>query len=546
MTKPSAHDRDLTRPADLTHKGGTGASREQRPLFVDRCPPCNAACPAGEDIQGWLALAQAGRYREAWELILDANPLPAVHGRVCYHPCEGSCNRAQLDTTVSIHAVERFLGDRALAEGWTPTPGKSTGKRVLIVGAGPSGLSAAYHLARRGHAVEVRDAEPAPGGMMRYGIPAYRLPRDILDGEIGRIAAMGVTFTPNHRIEDLEREWKDGAFDAVFVAVGAHLSKRIDIPSRDAVRMVDALTVLREVERGEKPLLGRRVAIYGGGNTAMDAARSVLRLGYEPLIVYRRDYKNMTALPFEADEAIEEGVRVHWLRSIASVDQNVLRVEVMEIGEDGKPRGTGRYEEIEADAVVLAVGQDSDTGFLTTVEGVALRSDGTVEIDARQMTGRAGLFAGGDMVPADRSVTVAVGHGKDAARSIDAWLRGAAYDRVVRVAEATFDTLHLRYFADVTQRAQERIGVEARRAGFGEVVHGLTDAQAQFEAQRCLSCGNCFECDGCVAACPEDAVLKLGVGQRYRYDYDRCTGCAACYEQCPCGAIAMIPEPSAP
>ena len=536
--------RDLTRPADLTHKGGTGATREQRPIFVDRWPPCNAACPAGEDIQGWLALAQAGQYREAWVRILDANPLPAVHGRVCYHPCEGSCNRAQLDDTVSIHAVERFLGDRALAEGWAPTPGPSSGKRVLVVGAGPSGLSAAYHLARLGHAVEVRDAESAAGGMMRYGIPAYRLPREVLDGEIARIEAMGVTFTPNHRVEDLEREWRDGAFDAVFVAVGAHLSKRIDIPSRDAVRMVDALAFLRDVERGEPPMLGRRVAIYGGGNTAMDAARTVLRLGHEPLIVYRRDYKHMTALPFEADEAIEEGVRVHWLRSIAGVDANTLRVEVMEIGDDGKPRGTGRFEELEADAIVLAVGQDSDTRFLAAVDGVAVRSDGTVEVDARQMTGRPGLFAGGDMVPAERSVTVAVGHGKEAAREIDAWLRGTASARVVRVAEATFDTLHLRFFTDVTRRAQERIALAARRVGFGEVVHGLTEDEARFEAQRCLSCGNCFECDGCVAACPEDAVIKLGAGQRYRYDYARCTGCAACHDQCPCGAIAMVPEPT--
>jgi NADPH-dependent glutamate synthase beta subunit-like oxidoreductase len=543
VTKPSAHDRDLTRPADLTHKGGTGASRERRPLFVDRWPPCNAACPAGEDIQGWLALAQAGRYREAWETILDANPLPAVHGRVCYHPCESSCNRQQLDATVSIHAVERFLGDRALVEGWVPTAGEPSGKRVLVVGAGPSGLSAAYHLARLGHAVEVRDAEPMPGGMMRYGIPAYRLPREVLDGEIARIAAMGVVFTPDHRIEDLEREWREGGFDAVFVAVGAHLSKRIEIPSRDAVRMVDALALLRDVERGDPPLLGRRVAIYGGGNTAMDAARTVLRLGYEPLIVYRRDYKNMTALPFEADEAVEEGVRVHWLRSIASLEENAMRVEVMEIGADGKPRGTGRFENIEADAIVLAVGQDSDTGFLASVPGVRLRSDHTVEIDAQQMTGRAGLFAGGDMVPAERSVTVAVGHGKEAARSIDAWLRGASYERVTRVAEATFDTLHLRFFTDVTQRAQVRASLASRRDGFSEVVHGLTEVEARFEAQRCLSCGNCFECDGCVAACPEDAVVKLGEGQRYRYDYDRCTGCAACYEQCPCGAIAMVPEP---
>ena len=539
--------RDLTAAPDLARKRGTGPSRVQRPEYVDLLPPCNAACPAGENIQAWLTLAQAGNYREAWLKILDDNPLPAVHGRVCYHPCETSCNRAQLDDSVSIHAVERFLGDRAIAEQWTAAVGATTGKRILIVGAGPSGLSAAYHLRRLGHAVEIRDAGPVAGGMMHFGIPAYRLPREVLAGEVERIRRMGVTMQFNTRVEDLEREWSAGGFDAVFVAVGAHLSKRVDIPATDAVRMIDALKFLRDVDRGAAPQLGRRVAIYGGGNTAMDAARTALRLGAEPLIVYRRDYAHMPAHSFEADEAMEEGVKIHWLRSISSVDAGLMRVEVMEIGADGKARGTGKYETLEADAVVLAVGQDADTKFLAGVQGLRLESDGTVVVDERMMTTRPGLFAGGDVVPppAERTVTVAVGHGKRAARHIDAWLRGSAYHKAPIRGQATFEALKLWFARTVSSHAQSRTPPETRRRDFGEVVRGLRADEAQFEAQRCLSCGNCFECDACLGACPERAITKLGPGLRYAFDYNRCTGCAVCFEQCPSHAIQLVSEPVA-
>jgi len=539
---------DLTRPPDLERKRGTGPTRTQRPEYIDLLPPCNAACPAGENIQSWLALAQAGRLREAWLAILDDNPLPAVHGRVCYHPCETSCNRTHLDAAVGIHAVERFLGDRALAEGWMPEAGPATGKRILIVGAGPSGLSAAYHLRRLGHAVEIRDSAAQAGGMMHFGIPAYRLPREILDGEVDRIRRMGVTITLGHPVVELEREWVTDGFDAVFLAVGAHLGKRVDIPATDAVRMLDALSYLRDVDRGAPPRLGRRVAIYGGGNTAMDAARSALRLGHEPLIVYRRDYAHMPALPFEADEAMEEGVRIHWLRSIASVHGSTLTVEIMEIGADGKARGTGRFETLEADAVVLAVGQDADTRFLSGVAGVEVGGDGTVKVDERMMTGRAGLFAGGDMVPAERSVTVAVGHGKKAAQHIDAWLRGTTHVKKESRGTASFDALRLWFTREVARAAQARAPLAARTSGFGEVVAGLTDREATFEAQRCLSCGNCFACDACLGACPERAIVKLGggPGERYRFDYDRCTGCAVCFEQCPSHAIQMREETGVP
>lgn len=540
MSRPT----DLTLPPDLSHERGVGPFRSQRPIYVDMLPPCNNACPAGEDIQAWLAHAQEGRFQQAWETILKDNPMPAVHGRVCYHPCETDCNRAQLDGPVTIHAVERFLGDMALAEGWTPEiTAPATNKRVLVVGAGPSGLSCAHQLTLMGHSVEIRDAGPVAGGMMHFGIPAYRLPRDVLDGEIRRIERMGVKIVLNHKVEDLDKEMKEGGFDAAFVAVGAHLSKKTEIPGRDAGKIFDAVSFLRDVEAGSTPKLGRKVAIYGGGNTAMDAARVAMRLGVEPMIIYRRDRAHMPAHDFEADEAIEEGVKIHWLRTIKSSDESSFTVEIMEIDENGRPRGTGEFETIEADDLILALGQDTDTEFLKKVPGVEFQWDGTVIVAPNMMTGAPGVFAGGDMVPSDRTVTIGVGHGKKAARNIDAYLVGETYTKPPKGGLADFDKLHLWFYTDAEQRPQGHVDLLRRRASFDEVVQGLAEKDAVYEAKRCLSCGNCFECDGCFGACPEDAIIKLGPGKRYEYNYDLCTGCAICFEQCPCHAIQMMPEP---
>jgi NADPH-dependent glutamate synthase beta subunit-like oxidoreductase len=541
----SAPRRDLTPLPDLLHGHSlAGPVRERRPLYVDLLPPCNAGCPAGENIQAWLAHVQAGRHEQAWRQLVADNPLPAIHGRVCYHPCESVCNRAHLDSAVSIHAVERFLGDLARERGWRfdPPPVRS-GRRVLVIGAGPSGLSAAYHLARLGHEVEIRDAGAEPGGMMRYGIPAYRMPRDVLGAELDRIAGLGVRMTPEHRVQDLAAEREEGRFDAVFVAVGAHLSRRVDIPARDAGRIVDAVSFLRSVASGERPVIGRRVAVYGGGNTAMDAARVARRLGAdEALIVYRRTREQMPAHAEEAEDAEREGVRINWLRTITALDGPELTVELMELDASGYPRPTGRFETLAADTVILALGQQTDTAFLREVPGVAFQPDGTVQVSAALMTGCPGVFAGGDMVPSERTVTVGVGHGKKAARHIDAWLRGIDSARAPKHELATFDKLHPWYFGDAARRQQPELAPEERVAGFGEVVGGLSPQEATYEAGRCLSCGNCCECDGCLGACPEDAVIKLGVGHRYRFDYDRCTGCGACFEQCPVHAIDMVSE----
>ncbi|HEY4465862.1 MAG TPA: NAD(P)-binding protein [Streptosporangiaceae bacterium] len=552
MSRPP---RDLTPLPDLLHDAAlAGPTRTRRPVYTDLLPPCNAGCPAGENIQAWLASTQAGLHEQAWRQLVADNPLPAIHGRVCYHPCEDVCNRAELDSSVSIHSVERFLGDLALERDWQPdAPPARTGKRVLVVGAGPSGLSAAYHLARRGHEVEIRDASPEPGGMMRYGIPAYRLPRDVLAGELARIEALGVRLTGGHRVTDLAAERAEGRFDAVFVAVGAHLSKHVDIPARDAGRIIDAVPFLHDVAAGDQPVIGRRVAVYGGGNTAMDAARVARRLGaQDTMIVYRRNRERMPAHEEEATEAEREGVRINWLRTITAFDGPELTVEIMELDESGRPRPTGRLETLAADTVILAVGQDADTGFLRQVPGVEFKPDGTVLVSSSMMTGCPGVFAGGDMVPAERTVTVGVGHGKKAAGFIDAYLRNEHAAAPAKNALASFGLLHPWYFVDAAPRHQPEREPAGRVGDFTEVVGGLREDQAVYEAGRCLSCGNCFECDGCFAACPEDAIIKLGpshpAGHQhgtdfgYRIDDGRCTGCGICSEQCPVHAIEMIPE----
>jgi NADPH-dependent glutamate synthase beta subunit-like oxidoreductase len=539
--------RDVTPLPDLLHgRSHTGPTRERRPVYVDLLPPCNAGCPAGENIQAWLSHTQAGRHEQAWRQLVKDNPLPAVHGRVCYHPCESVCNRASLDSAVSIHSVERFLGDLALEQNWQfELPTIRSGKRVLVVGAGPCGLSAAYHLRRLGHEVEIRDAGEQTGGMMRYGIPAYRLPRDVLTGELDRIAAMGVSVTCGHKVEELLAEREEGAFDAVFVAIGAHLSKRVDIPARDAGRIVDAVSFLRSVASGERPVIGRRVAVYGGGNTAMDAARVARRMGAdEALIVYRRTREQMPAHLDEAEDAEREGVRIHWLRTITAFDGPELKVERMELDESGYPQPTGRFETLAADTVILALGQESETAFLRRVPGVEFERDGTVRVSSSLETGSPGVFAGGDMVPSEQTVTVGVGHGRRAARHIDAWLRGTTTVSPPKHEPASFDKLHLWYFGDNARRQQPELPPEERVADFSEVIGGLSVDEAVYEAGRCLSCGNCFECDGCLGACPEEAVIKLGTGARYRFDYDRCTGCGACFEQCPVHAIDMFAERS--
>jgi len=521
----------------------TGSWRTERPLYVDRLPPCNNACPAGENIQQWLYHAESGDYEKAWQQLTQDNPLPAVMGRVCYHPCETACNRVKVDEAVGINSVERFLGDEAIRRDWRfETPAQKSGKRVLIVGAGPSGLSAAYHLARLGHTVSIYEAGPVAGGMMRFGIPKYRLPRDVLDTEVNRILDLGVQLKLNSKVDRIVDTMKAGKFDAAFLAVGAHIAKRAYIPAGEAAKILDAVQVLRSMEGEDKPLLGRRVVVYGGGNTALDVARTARRLGAtEAIIVYRRTRERMPAHDFEVEEALQEGIMMKWLSTIKRADEGVLTVEKMKLDDKGFPQPTGEFETLEADSLILALGQDVDLSLLDGVPGLTIK-DGVVQVGANMMTGHPGIFAGGDMVPSERTVTVAIGHGKKAARHIDAWLRGVTYEPAGKHELAAFDKLNVWYYADAPKTVQPVLEIARRTNTFDEVQKGLDETNALYEARRCLSCGNCFECDNCYGICPDNAVIKLGPGNRFKFNYEYCKGCGLCAQECPCGAIKMVPE----
>jgi NADPH-dependent glutamate synthase beta subunit-like oxidoreductase len=296
------------------------------------------------------------------------------------------------------------------------------------------------------------------------------------------------------------------------------------------------------MEGEERPLLGRRVVVYGGGNTAMDVARTAKRLGAnEAIVVYRRTRERMPAHDFEVQEALEEGVMMKWLSTIKQAEEGKLVLEKMKLDETGFPQPTGETEELQADSLVLALGQEADLSLLDGVPGLEIE-DGVVQVDQRMMTGHEGIFAGGDMVPAERTVTVGVGHGKQAARNIDAWLCASEYMHSPEPEIASLDMLNTWYYTDAPKTVAPQLDVIRRQSTFAEVTQGLEEANALFEARRCLSCGNCFGCDNCYGVCPDNAVLKVDEADGYAFDLDYCKGCGICVTECPCGAIEMVPE----
>ena len=561
----------------------TGNWRYIRPVYVDKTPPCNHNCPAGTDVVGYLALLREGKYQEAWELIKQENPFPGVCGRVCPHPCESECNRRELGGAIAIHALERFLADYAMNNEATRQQGNEApvtrhSPPVAIIGSGPAGLSCAYHLARRGYPVTVFEALPAAGGMMRVGIPEYRLPRQVLDQEIADIEALGVEIRTNTRVgsdikfPDLLREYQ-----ALFVAVGLQRSRKLNIPGEEARGVIHGLDFLKKVNLGEKVQVGPRVAVIGGGNTAIDAARTALRLGSEVTILYRRSRAEMPAITEEVEEALAEGIGIRYLVAptrILAEDGRVCGLECIET-RLGEPDESGRRRPIpvegseftiEVDTVIPAIAQEADLSFLETGNWKLEIEQGRIVINEAGAAVRPGIFAGGDVATPFGTVAHAIGSGKRAALAIDKYLRGEELSDFPPLGEAVyaasrdidptivrFKDLNPAYFEEIERPEQPQRPVEERVGGFQEVNLGFGEEQARAEAERCFSCGNCNLCDTCLTFCPDVAIARLVAppypvplarlnGAGYKVNYDYCKGCGICAEECPRFAISMEEE----
>ncbi|MDR2766072.1 MAG: FAD-dependent oxidoreductase [Holosporaceae bacterium] len=525
----------------------TGTWRTMRPEYVRRLPPCNATCPAGENIQLWLSLVEERKFREAWETMVKDNPFPAVMGRVCYHSCEKTCNRTQFDGAVNINLIEKSIGDMAIANDWSfETPMETRRKKILIIGSGPSGLTAAYFLRKLGYEVTIQETHIKPGGMMRYGVPRYRLSNSIIDAEIKRITDLGVKIICNKKVQCLKDELP--RFDAIYIATGAHRAAKATMEVKAGSSILDAIDLFRKLEDSPSnlPNLGRKVVVYGGGNSAIDAARTALRLGAENVqMLYRRTIHNMSAHESEVQSALAEGVIISCLRTINTVDGDKILVDRMDYDdESGILSTTGETEVIYADSVICAIGQSIDEGIFSGLDGIKISEKGVIEVDERMMTGVSGVFAGGDVIMGKRTVTHAIGHGKKAAGCIDAHLRGVKIQPNSKGTIANFKKLNTDYYKKSPRGPNPRdklFGDHTKETSFEEAEVSYSEEEFVTEAARCFSCGNCFHCDNCYGYCPDNAIRKHPDGS-LEIDYDYCKGCGVCVAECPCGSMQMLSD----
>jgi 2-oxoacid:acceptor oxidoreductase delta subunit (pyruvate/2-ketoisovalerate family) len=552
----------------------TGAWRAQRPFYEDKTPPCSAACPVGNDIVAFIQKTAQGDFEGAWNLIKEENPFPGVCGRVCFHPCESKCNRASYDEPIAIHALERFISD--FASNLNKKIEKVTGTRkekVAIIGSGPAGMSCAYHLAKLNYDVTVFESSSLAGGMLRTGIPSYRLPKDVLDREISDIAELGVTIRTDTPLgEKLELEDLKN-YQAVFIATGAHQSRGLDIPGEKGRSVFSGLDLLKKINLSKRVRLGDKVAIIGGGNTAIDVARSVIRLGKKATILYRRSMEEMPAFEEELVDALEEGVKLRYLVNPICIQQNggVKRLECMrmKLGEEDE---SGRRRPVpipnsrfffEADSVIIAAGEEIEVSFLP--KGLE-KKEGIVLVQRDGSTGIKGIFAGGDLTSNQRTVAHAIGSGKKAALAMDCYLKGKdseealrqvligggpslsifrylhPEERVMNPHVVAFEELNTDYF-EPSKRQRESKGLMKKRIkGFGEVTSSFTEGIALEEAERCFSCGTCNECENCYVFCPDASIIKTEEVFSHQVDYDFCKGCGICFSECPRGAISLKEE----
>jgi NADPH-dependent glutamate synthase beta subunit-like oxidoreductase len=528
----------------------TGTWRAALPRHIHPPSPCHAACPVNGDIAEWIGRARDGDFRGAFEILTRHNPFPAVAGRICHHPCEAACNRAQLDGALAICRLERFVGDRAIAEGWSFDPVAVTHpERVAVVGGGPSGLAAAFHLRRRGYAVTLFESRDELGGLMRHGIPSYRLARAVLDAEVARVLALGIevrTGEPLASAADLARLRAD--FDAVYLAIGAACQKRLPVLDYAAPWVMDGADYLARSNAGAPPALGHRIVVIGGGSAALDVARSARRAGHAVTILALESAEQMPAQREEIAEALEEGIALvdgAMLTAATPIDTGGLALDCVRVRfEPGEARGRftvtridGSAFAIEADAIVTAIGQDPDLAPLAA----ALPANGALlAVDGRQATGVPGVYAGGDAASMARFVTEAIGMGKRAAREIDRLLSGVAGDDAAAEPVVALAAINTHYHEPRARVPERRQPIVRRLASGAEVQLGLGVEEALREGERCFSCGTCIHCDNCVVYCPDLAVRREGDGYLVLTDY--CKGCGLCVRECPTGSMEMLDE----
>jgi NADPH-dependent glutamate synthase beta subunit-like oxidoreductase/Pyruvate/2-oxoacid:ferredoxin oxidoreductase delta subunit len=549
--------KEVKKPVIKAAASTGGEISSLRPRYVEKAPPCIGGCPSGTDIRGWVTtLAQAEAYGRtsdqavemAWHMITDRNPFPAVCGRVCPHPCEDACNRQAKEGPVAINALERHVGDFGIARGLklpTGAPAAHPG-RVAVVGAGPAGLSCAYQLARRGHAVTVFEAFGQPGGMLRYGIPRYRLPREVLDAEIQRILDLGVELRCGVAVgRDVPLDQLREQYQAVFVGIGAHNGLTLRVPGEDAPNVFTGTGFLNRTNSGETVEVGPRVIVIGGGDTAIDAARVSRRLGADVTVLYRRTRAEMPAIKPEIDGALEEGVAIEYLAAPVEVLQEdgravAVRCIRMDLGEpdaSGRPRPVprpGSEFTLPVSTVIAAISQEpAFAGF----EGLRAGKD-WIKADDFGATAADGVYAGGDDV-ALGLVTVAIAQGRFAAEAIDARFESRALQQAALPPPIKPERMKIGWYKEFLRHERPHVPV-ADRAPDTEIEQGLSEADALEEAKRCMSCGMCMDCESCWMYCTNACFVKLPKGEHYRIKLEVCNGCKKCAEECPCGYIDMV------